>query len=113
MNWTGVMPCTTDEYHLYAPINQTLMRLAFENGTCRVNAEHNMPNFGHFEFRVGDRGWQPSKQLPLVWILQPGANVLRMRAVNRFGRPGPESIAMLRVSRSFIEEQPPGDPDFF
>jgi len=65
-----------------------------------------MPNFDHFEYRAGPGAWQRSEKLPLRWTLQPGPNVLRVRAVNRFGVPGPEAVVMLRVKRPFTEPEP-------
>ena len=104
--WKGRWPVTSAERELYAPINQTKLRLAFEGKLCRVAAEHNMPNFDRFEYRIGERAMQRAKTLPIEWPLTPGANTFRCRAVNRFGRPGPESVVMLRVTQPFTEPEP-------
>ena len=104
--WTGTMPYTTDYDSLYAPINQTSMRLDIQGDICRVDAEHNMPNFDHFQQRTDDDAWQKCDSVPFDWTLPAGGAVLRLRAVNRFGRAGPEATVALRVRRPFEEQEP-------
>ncbi len=95
-DWSGQWPITSDAAGLYGPVNQTRLRLSFSDGECSVAAEHNMPGFDHFEQRLGDGAWTRCSTMPFVWPLAPGGHVLRVRAVNRQGRPGPESTVMLR-----------------
>jgi hypothetical protein len=103
--WTGCWPVTTDQRAVYAPINQTRLRLDFAGKTCRVEAENNMPNFSHYEVRLGDGAWQKAEAIPYAWALSPGANVLAARGVNKYGLAGPQSEVHARILEPFTEAE--------
>jgi hypothetical protein len=52
------------------------------------------PNFSHFEVNVDDTGWKKTEER-YTWLLQPGVNGIRVRAVNRLGAKGhPAAISL-------------------
>ena len=56
-------------------------------GELRVDVEAHVPNLARLE-RAGDKeAWQATPA-GFVWKLKPGANVLRVRGVNAWGRAG-------------------------
>jgi hypothetical protein len=60
-------------------------------GELRVDVEAHVPNLARLERAAG--GEEPWQATPadFVWKLKPGANVLRVRGVNAWGRPGREA----------------------
>ncbi len=59
-------------------------------GEVQVDLETFTPNFARFERATSEDKWQPVKE-SFNWKLEPGKNVLRVRSVNRFDRPGAEA----------------------
>lgn len=77
------------------PLNVSRIHLArtAEPGTLHVDLETLTPNLLRLEKRDGD-DWKPTPP-SFGWKLQPGANVLKVRSVNRFQRPGIESTVQV------------------
>jgi hypothetical protein len=63
-------------------------------GELQVDVETQTPNLARFE-KWSEGSWQPVAA-SFVWKLQPGANVLRVRGVNHWGRGGAEARARVR-----------------
>ena len=60
-------------------------------GELRVQLETRTPNLDRLEVRHGtETTWKPTPA-EFAWKLQPGKNVLTVRSVNKFDRPGPGS----------------------
>jgi hypothetical protein len=60
-------------------------------GELRVDVEPHVPNLARLERAAGDKeAWQATPA-GFVWQLKPGANVLRVRGVNAWGRAGGEA----------------------
>jgi len=53
------------------------------------------PNFCHFEVDVNDSGWKAIEGDRWSWVLAPGRNTLRVRAVNKLGVHGKPSVVEL------------------
>lgn len=71
------------------PLNGTRAHLASASADkLRVDLETRMPNLARLEVLQG-REWKPTPAA-FDWALAPGKNVLTVRAVNKFNRPGPE-----------------------
>lgn len=71
------------------PLNWTRAHLsATSAGKVRVDLETRTPNLLRLEVQQGTE-WKPTPA-GFDWALAPGKNVLAVRAVNTFGRPGPE-----------------------
>jgi hypothetical protein len=69
-------------------------------GELQVDLETQTPNLARFEkwsegAEPSAGSWQPVAA-SFVWKLQPGANLLRVRAVNHWGRGGAEARARVR-----------------
>jgi len=62
----------------------------------QVEVETNTPNLARLE-RWADNAWQPVAP-SFVWKLQAGANLLRVRAVNQWDRPGTEARVEVGLS---------------
>ena len=54
-----------------------------------------MPWFSHYEYAVNDQAWTRVKGAMLPFVVQPGRNDLRVRAVNARGVPGPVTSMLL------------------
>jgi hypothetical protein len=62
-----------------------------KSGELRVDVEAHVPNLARLERAAGDKeAWQATPA-GFVWKLKPGANVLRVRGVNAWGRAGREA----------------------
>ena len=60
-----------------------------------VRLDNNMPWFSHYEYAVNDQAWTRVKGAMLPFVVQPGRNDLRVRAVNARGVPGPVTSMLL------------------
>jgi hypothetical protein len=71
-------------------LNWTRAHLATTNtpGELRVTLQTRTPNLARLEIRRGTE-WKPTPP-EFAWKLHPGKNVLTVRSVNTFDRPGPE-----------------------
>jgi hypothetical protein len=58
-------------------------------GELAVHLETLTPNLARLELHDGDGKWRPTPAA-FAWKLRPGKNVLHVRSVNRFDRPGTE-----------------------
>jgi hypothetical protein len=83
------------------PLNGSRVHLCrtTKAGELQVDLETQMPNLARME-RWAEEGegkgsWKPTAA-SFVWKLQPGANVLRVRSVNQWDRPGSEAEAQVR-----------------
>jgi hypothetical protein len=76
---------------MYWTCNQTRMTLE-QTGPehLTVHLEHDMPEFAHFEMRIGDQSWAVVKSGCTIHM-PVGMTELSVRAVNTVGLPGPES----------------------
>jgi hypothetical protein len=80
---------TSRDGDLAFTVNTTRLHLArtAESDTLSVVLEADMPNADRFEARSPDGDWgKVGRTFP--WKLSAGRNVLEVRAVNAFGRPG-------------------------
>ncbi len=57
-----------------------------------VGLQHNMPWFDHYDVAIDKQAWQKSGDGVLHWSLHKGTNRLAVRAVNAFGKIGPETF---------------------
>lgn len=64
----------------------------------KVTPHHNMPWFSHYEYAVNDGAWRRLPDGAFRWNLAEGENRLRVRAVNRAGRYGPETRMRIRYA---------------
>jgi len=63
-----------------------------------LNFETYTPNFCHFEVDENDTGWKRVDNPRWSWVLAPGKNSLRVRAVNKLGAKGkPSSVTVYRA----------------
>jgi hypothetical protein len=68
-------------------------------GELRVQLETRTPNLARVEVRHGtETTWKPTPA-EFAWKLQPGNNVLTVRSVNKFDRPGPEERVEVEWSK--------------
>ena len=68
---------------------------AFGNDRIFLRFETYTPNFSHFEIDLDDTGWKEISADRYSWLLVPGRNRLRVRAVNKLGAKGkPSSFAV-------------------
>jgi len=66
----------------------------FGNDRLFLRFETYTPNFCHFEVDADDSGWKKTPER-WTWLLQSGRNILRVRAVNKFGVGGKPSVIVL------------------
>ncbi len=85
-----VMLATADPRDIEWSANRVEAHLHQVAGGLRVRLYHCMPNLSHFEADSGS-GWAKA-DYEFDWPLKPGANTLRVRAVNLFGRAGKETV---------------------
>ena len=82
----------------YFPINQVALTLTPEGDSLRVTVKTLTPNFKTFLSRLNGGEWKPCGDA-FTWPLNPGANVLEVKSVNRFGVEGPVSTVALEPVR--------------
>lgn len=80
----------------YFPIGQADLRLTADpaSRTIRAALRTMTPNFLRYEVRIDGRPWQPA-DATLGWPIHPGENRFEARTVNKFGVPGPLSMAVI------------------
>ncbi|MFH1743209.1 MAG: hypothetical protein ABIH23_29740, partial [bacterium] len=66
----------------------------YGNDRLFLRFETYTPNFSHFEVNADDTGWRQTDER-WVWLLQPGRNTLRVRAVSKMGVTGKPAIFVL------------------
>jgi hypothetical protein len=79
-------------------VNWSRIHLARTNkgGELRVDLETFTPNLARLEMTdAAGQAWKPTAAR-FVWKLKSGVNVLRVRSVNMFGRPGVETQVQVR-----------------
>ena len=74
---------------MWPELNKTFIDATTGYGNDRVFLwfETFTPNFSHFEVNVDDTGWKKA-EARFVWILEPGRNIIAVRAVNKLGVKG-------------------------
>jgi hypothetical protein len=71
-----------------------------KSGALQVDLETFTPNLARLEMtekagKVGARDWKPTAAR-FTWKLKPGVNLLRVRSVNKFDRPGVEAEVQVK-----------------
>ena len=109
----GAVPTTYPEYsHLtYRPqdmywnLNQVALDLiarpAAEQNALKlqVGLATHTPNFSHYLTRTDEGAWQRQDSPTVEWPLHPGSNRLEVKVVNKFGREGKPSYAVIEVNQ--------------
>jgi len=80
----------------YFPVNQAALSLAAESQQITIALKTFTPNFARYEIQIDRGGWKQSGEY-FAWNPHPGLNRLEARSVNKFGIPGPVSVAELDV----------------
>lgn len=73
-------------------INATV---GYGNDRIFLRFETYTPNFDHFEINVNDQGWKTIEVDRYSWILVPGKNIFKVRAVNMLGVKGKSSLLVI------------------
>jgi hypothetical protein len=107
--WTdSVIPTRSSEYSrvtnrtqdFYPNLNQVALDLQTGEGANRVRAglSSETPNFSHYMVKVDDGEWQKFNGDAYDWTLHAGTNRIEVKSVNKFGREGRASSAVLEVA---------------
>ncbi|MEN6561793.1 MAG: hypothetical protein ABFD52_13565 [Acidobacteriota bacterium] len=76
---------------------------AVGNDRLFLRFETYTPNFSHFEVNVDDAGWTEAGER-YTWLLQPGRNVIRVRAASKLGVKGHPSYIALNHANTPLGE---------
>jgi hypothetical protein len=82
----------------------------FSNRYVHLRFETYTPNFSHLEVDENDSGWKRLESKDWTWVLAPGRNTLRARAVNRRGARGKPSVVELNRAEVPLEDVLYGPP---
>ena len=77
--------------------------VGYGNDRLFLRFETYTPNFSHFEVNPDDTEWRETGEY-WVWILQPGRNTLRVRAVSQFGVKGKPASIVLNHGNAVMEK---------
>ena len=91
---------------MWPDLNKTHITITQGLGNDRLFLEFETytPNFSHYEVNTDDNGWKEAQER-YTWLLVPGKNTIRVRAVNKSAVGGkPSSIVVERVLLPTIDE---------
>jgi len=85
---------------MYPNLNQVALDLQAGEAANQVRAglTTDTPNFSHYLVKVDDGEWQKQNNGPFNWTLHAGTNHIEVKSVNKFGREGKASSAVVEVA---------------
>lgn len=85
---------------MYPNLNQVALDLQAGDGANKVLAglATDTPNFSHYMVKVDNGEWQKHTGDTFDWTLHTGTNRIEVKSVNKFGREGKASSAVVEVT---------------